>query len=75
MPLIPRRAMDESSRRPSRSARLGLFGLGGAAVGAALGASGIVRDLGPGPDACAGAVFGFLVGTVFFVLADRRRQA
>ena len=56
-----------------RARRLALFVLGGAAAGAAIGASGLMRDLGPGPDACSGAVYGFLIGAVFFVLAERRR--
>jgi hypothetical protein len=59
--------------RPGRPARLAVFTLGGAAVGAALGASGLLRDLGPGPDACSGSIYGFLLGAVAFVLADRRR--
>jgi membrane associated rhomboid family serine protease len=67
--------MTESNRpRPSLPARLALFTLGGAAAGAATGASGFLRDLGPGPDAVSGAVYGVLVGAVAFVLLGRPRR-
>jgi len=56
----------------ARARRLGLFVLGGSAVGAAMGASGLVGDLGPGPDSCSGAVYGFLIGAALFVLAHFR---
>jgi hypothetical protein len=67
--------MEPGDRKAGASARhLGLFVLGGSAVGAALGASGLVGDLGPGPDACSGTVYGFVIGAVLFALADRRRR-
>jgi hypothetical protein len=56
----------------ARARQLGLFVLVGAGLGALLGASGLIRDLGPGPDACSGAVYGFVLGATFFVLAGRR---
>jgi hypothetical protein len=57
----------------ARAWRLALFVLGGTAGGMLLGAIGLVRDLGPGPDACSGGVCGFLLGAAVFALEDRRR--